>query len=158
MAAATVARNTPRLATDLFGGPARYRPMNGGSAVLAGTIGCLNNEGNLVPGTAATALVAEGRCEDSVDNTAGADGALSCNVRPGTYKWANSTSTDAITIADVGKPCFVVDNQTVARLSATEARSPAGMVSGITADGVWVEMSLEISLLILTRLDTLVVP
>lgn len=158
MSAATAARNTPRLATQGMGFSQRYRPMNGGVAILQGTIVCLDTDGNANPGAATAGFRTEGRAEESVDNTAGVDGAKSVNVLPGTFKWANGTTTSAITAADIGKPCYVIDNQTVGRLSATEARPPAGIVSAVASDGIWVEMSLAISLQIQTLLDTTVVP
>jgi hypothetical protein len=140
MTAALVARNTPLRAVDGMGKAAWNRPVNGGSILLAGTIGCLNTEGNAVPATAAVSLICQGRVETTVDNTAGADAAVSVDIRPGVFKWANSAAGDQITKAEIGKLCWLVDNQTVAKTSNAEARSPAGVVVDVESDGVWVAM------------------
>jgi hypothetical protein len=42
-------------------------------------------------------------------------------------------------LADVGKQCYLVDDQTVAKTDGTNTRSPAGFVRDVDADGVWVE-------------------
>ena len=53
--------------------------------------------------------------------------------------FANSSAGDLITIADIGKACFIVDDQTVAKTDGTGTRSRAGIVDGIEASGgVWV--------------------
>ena len=50
---------------------------------------------------------------------------------------ANSTA-DPVTLAQTGKDCYVVDSQTVAKTSDTNARPVAGKVLGLENDGVWV--------------------
>ena len=59
------------------------------------------------------------------------------SVRPSQF--ANSAATDAITLADIGKDCFIVDDQTVAKTDGSGTRSRAGRVFDVDADGVWVE-------------------
>lgn len=53
----------------------------------------------------------------------------------------NSAGVDAITIADVGRPCFVVDDETVALTSAGGTRPRAGIVHEVNGEGVWVDVS-----------------
>ena len=73
-----------------------------------------------------------------MDNT-GAAGAASVEYRIGLFLFANSSAGDLITIADIGKACFIVDDQTVAKTDGTGTRSRAGIVDGIEASGgVWV--------------------
>ena len=48
-------------------------------------------------------------------------------------------SADAITLADVGSDCYIVDDQTVAKTNGTNTRSVAGKVFDVDADGVWVD-------------------
>ena len=60
-------------------------------------------------------------------------------VEKGVHCLANSSSADAITLADIGSDCFIVDDQTVAKTSATNTRSVAGKVFDVDADGVWVD-------------------
>lgn len=106
--------------------------IQGGIAVLSA--------GFAAPGTAALGLIALGIFEDTADNTSGADGAINARVRRGTFKLANSTAGDAIAQANVGGPCFIVDDQTVALTDALGTRSYAGSVIQVDSDGVWVEL------------------
>lgn len=51
-------------------------------------------------------------------------------------------ATGLVAQADVGADCYVVDDQTVARTSATNTRSRAGIVVAVEPDGVWVQIGL----------------
>lgn len=134
MAALTTARNTPELSGGVLGYPvkASVKPIQGGIAVLSA--------GYAAPGTAATGLIAVGRFEETVDNSTGADAALSVRVKPGIFKFANSSAGDAIAQADVGADCYIVDDATVAKTSATNTRSVAGKIIAVATDGVWVKV------------------
>lgn len=136
MAALTTARNTP----ELSGGVRGY-PVKGGVKAIQGGIAVLT-AGYAAPGTTAVGLVAVGRFEEMVDNTSGADGAASVRVKPGTFKYANSSAGDLIAQADVGADCYIVDDATVAKTNGTNTRSRAGQIVGVTADGVWVQIGL----------------
>lgn len=69
------------------------------------------------------------------------NGEVRIEVVSGEFPFANSAAGDAITVADIGKAVFVVDDQTVAKTSATNTRAIAGRVTGIDADGtVWVRV------------------
>lgn len=98
-----------------------------------------NAAGFLTRGATATGCVGVGRAEKTVDNT-GAAGAVSVEYRTGSFLFANSAAGDLITIADIGRACFIVDDQTVARTDATATRSRAGIVEAVEATGVWVRM------------------
>ena len=134
MAALTAARNTPERAGDVVGYPvkASVKAIQGGIAVL--------NAGYAAPGTTALNLVAIGRFEETVDNTAGSNGDVSVQVKRGTFKFGNSSAGDLIAQADVGADCYIVDDQTVAKTSATNTRSVAGKIIAVDADGVWVKL------------------
>jgi hypothetical protein len=136
MTALTAARNTPERTGAILGFPVKgsTKAIQGGLAVL--------NAGYAAPGTTATGLVALGRFEETVDNTAGADGALNVTVKAGTFKFANSASADLIAQADVGATCYIVDDQTVAKTNGSSTRSAAGKVVAVDADGVWVKLGL----------------
>jgi hypothetical protein len=54
------------------------------------------------------------------------------------FLWAND-GADPVTQASIGKPCYVVDDQTVAATHNSNARSLAGTVLAVDASGVWVE-------------------
>ncbi|MCL5266711.1 MAG: hypothetical protein M1469_01230 [Bacteroidetes bacterium] len=138
MAAATQGRDTT--ARNLFG----LLPMAVAAAkhIFAGTQVVKNAAGYAEPATTALAKVALGRAKHEVDNTLGADGDLSITVEEGEFKFDNSAAADAITIADIGSPCYAVDDQTVAKTDGVGTRSKAGIVTGVDSDGVWVKMGL----------------
>lgn len=134
MTALTTARNTPERTGDVLGFPAKaaVKCLQGGLAVL--------NAGYAAPGTTATGLVAIGRFEETVDNSSGGNGDASVQVKRGTFKFANSAAGDLIAQADVGADCYIVDDQTVAKTSATNTRSVAGRIEAVDSDGVWVKV------------------
>lgn len=135
MTALTSDRNTPRAAGSVLS-----LPM---AAVLiyAGAIVCRNASGYATKGAVSTTLVGVGRANERVDNTAGAAGDKRINVEVDVFRFVNSADADAIAIADIGKPCYVVDDQTVAKTSGTNTRSIAGFVVDVDAQGVWVEFN-----------------
>ncbi len=132
MTALAAARSTPRR-------DARLLDFARAASVTcyAGAIGCLNSSGLATPGAVATTLKAVGRVVEQ-ESTAD-DGTVRVKMERGTFKFANSTSTDAITNAEYGASVYIVDDQTVAKTSGTSTRSVAGICRGVDADGVWVE-------------------
>lgn len=133
MAATTQDRNTPFKDGELI-----VAPVAAGVKILAGTIVAANAAGFAAPGATSATLSYLGMADANVDNTAGADGAVGVPVRRGkAFKWLND-SVDPVTQASLGRPCFIVDNQTVAKTNGTNTRSQAGIVVGLEADGVWV--------------------
>lgn len=125
--------------TDERSGKQFSYPMDGGSAVIKGAMVALDTSGNAVDVTATTGLIICGVAEESVDNTAGANGALRCTVRAGVFKWDNATAGDAITAADIGNPCYATDNETVSDVAT--GRSIAGVIVDVDDDGgIWVKM------------------
>jgi hypothetical protein len=68
--------------------------------------------------------VVKGRADTAVDNTGGSDGDVGVRVHTGVFEWENDSN--AVTQADVGRPVYVVDDQTVA--DETEG---SGLVAGI---------------------------
>lgn len=115
-------------------------PVLTGVKVLAGTLVALTAAGYAQGGATATTLVAVGVADETVDNTAGASGDLKVPVRrDGWFRFANSAAADAITIAEIGDSCYIVDNQTVAKTDGTGTRSVAGTIRDVDAQGVWIE-------------------
>lgn len=134
MTALTADRNTHKKDGELI--PV---PVAANAKIFAGAIVVANATGYGAPGSTATTLTYLGRAERYVDNTGGADGAKTVQVRrKSAFKFANFP-TDLVTQADFGKTCYIVDDQTVARTSGGATRSAAGKVVGVEADGVWVE-------------------
>lgn len=133
MAALAQDRSTPQRTGDI-----ESHPVKAATTIFAGSLVCLDAAGWLVPGAVATTLIARGRAEERVAN-AGANGALSAKVRRGIFRFANSAAGDAITRAEIGDPCYVVDDQTVAKTNGGNTRSVAGTIRDVDAQGVWVE-------------------
>ncbi|MCO8326812.1 hypothetical protein ABEG10_13910 [Burkholderia cenocepacia] len=134
MSATTQDRNTPYIDGEIVGIPVKANTL-----IRAGVIVCASATGYAVEGATAANLTYIGRADQYVDNSAGADGAKTVQVRRlKAFKWENF-GTDAVTLALLGKPCFIVDNQTVAATDGAGTRSKAGIVVGVDADGVWVQ-------------------
>jgi hypothetical protein len=139
MAALTDDRHTRRAEGDV-----ESYPVAASAKIFAGALVALNAAGFAAPGSTALNLVAAGRAEERVDNTSGAAGDLNVRVRRGIFRWANSAAADEITAAEIGDDCFIVDDQTVAKTSATNTRSVAGKVVQLDDQGVWVATGIVI--------------
>ena len=133
MTALSAPRNTPRRERTT-----RQVPVAAGAKLYAGAMVAINAAGFLVPVTAVTTLKAAARNEVLVDNTSGANGALSAVTKLGTFRYENSASADLITRADIGNDAYGVDDQTVAKTSATNTRSIVGKIFDVDDQGVWV--------------------
>lgn len=108
-------------------------PVKGSTTIHQGALVVMES-GLAIPGKVGTGLTAIGIAEESVVNS-GADGAKRVVTRRGTFKFFNSADADEVTAADIGKDCFVVDDQTVAKTNGTNTRSAAGAVIDVEADG-----------------------
>jgi hypothetical protein len=126
-------RNTEQRNGDLIN-----PPVAASTKIEAGKLVCANATGYAVEGSTATTLTALGRAEETVDNSAGADGALTVQVRRGTFKFKNS-ATNPVTQASLGKTVYVEDDETVAK-DASTTKSAAGKCVELASDGVWVEI------------------
>jgi hypothetical protein len=145
------------LATDRltkFAGPYPGRGTYGTAAnvrLFKGAMLALDSAGRVVPGGALStgALTAIGKCSAQYDNRTGsvlggAADAANAECEYGVFGWANSAAADAITVANVGQVCFMVDDQTVALTSAGGTRGPAGIVSEVRGTLVYVVMGPDI--------------
>ena len=121
MAALTADRNTPERAGDDF-----VFDMAANTTVYAGSLVMLDTSG---------------RADEQKTNGA-VVGAEKLRVRKGIFRWVNSAAADLITKAEIGDDCYIVDDQTVAKTSATNTRSRAGRVVDVDALGVWVATGL----------------
>ena len=133
MAALTQERNTTQLR-----GETRVEPLAASVKVWKGSLLMRNAAGFVTRGATATGCIGIGRAETTVDNSAGAAGEKVASSGRGIFGFANSEGGDAIGQADVGRLCYIVDDQTVAKTDGTESRSPAGIVDGIEGGTVWV--------------------
>ncbi len=115
-------------------------PVLAATKVLAGTLVVLTAAGYAQGGAVATTLKAVGMAEETADNTGGASGDIKVKVRrDGWFRFANSAAGDLITIADIGNNCYILDNQTVAKIDGSTTRSVAGKVRDVDATGIWIE-------------------
>jgi predicted RecA/RadA family phage recombinase len=104
--------------------------------IFAGAILMRNASGHLTEGATATGSYGVGRAEEAVTSTTA--GVTLQRFREGVFCFANSAAGDLIATADIGTVCYIVDDQTVAKTSGTNTRSPAGIVEDVDATGVWV--------------------
>lgn len=132
MTALTKDRDTPRrgLGVHSYGVKAATKIWAGALVVL--------NAGYAAGGTAATGLKAVGRAEHFADNSSGSNGDITIKVRSGVFQFNNSASGDLIAVADIGNDCYIVDDNTVAKTDNSGARSVAGKIVDVDAQGVWV--------------------
>ncbi len=133
MVALTADRNTPELLPG-----ERVGLLGATQTIFNGSLLMRNASGHLIKGATATGSFGVGRAEDNgVSTTAGV---TPQRYRPGTFRFANSSDGDLIVTADIGAACYIVDDQTVAKTNGTNTRSPAGIIDGVDAQGVWVRM------------------
>ena len=69
-----------------------------------------------------------------------ADGDVKVPVSAGVFLFKNSAGADEVRLADYGDDVFVVDDETVAKTSASNTRPKAGVVVDVESVGVWVSV------------------
>jgi hypothetical protein len=116
-----------------------HLPVAAATIIYNGGMVAVNLSGYAVPASADPTLVVIGVAQATVDNSAGSAGALSVPVRRGVFGMVNGGTTDALSAADVGRPCYASDDQTVNRTRAG-ARPLAGIVHSIENSVVYVRM------------------
>jgi len=140
MTAATVSIRTPEKGTGPIGRTLPPFPVAAAIIILQGVLVAVNQSGYLVEASADPSLRVIGRSEEYVDNSAGTAGAKTCKVKRGIFGWTNSGTTQALSDLHIGRPCYAVDNQTVALRNPTGVYPYAGRVYDVDADGlVYVE-------------------
>lgn len=128
-------RNTIQIGDGLL----REIGVKANAIIYAGAL-VVVDAGFAAPGRTALNLVAIGRAEQTVNNTGGADGAQRVKVRRGVFAFKNS-ATDPIVAADLGKDCYVVDDEIVAKTSGANTRSVAGKVFQVDGDAIFVDFA-----------------
>lgn len=127
-------RNTPYMDAEIL-----PLPVAAGVVIFMGALVCADADGFVTPGAASTTLTYLGRADAHVDNTNGADGDAVVPVRYGkAFRFANS-GTDPVGQSLLGKPAYIVDDETVAGTDGTGTRSESGIVVGIDDAGVWIK-------------------
>lgn len=118
--------------------------MAAGAVIFAGGLVVKDSTGYAKPGVTGLGLTVLGRADSYVSNSGGSAGDTTIEVEAGVFKVANSSGIDEITAADIGKVCYLVDDQTVARTSGGVSRSGAGIVMGVEDTGVWVKVGFDV--------------
>lgn len=136
MTALAADRNTPAIA-----GTRRQFNVLAATKIFAGALVMIDANGRAAKGATATAKKGVGRAAALADNSAGANDAITVDVDVGIFRYANSSAGEAITKADIGATCYIVDDQTVAKTDGTGTRSPAGTVFDVDSLGVWVKFA-----------------
>ncbi len=147
MTALSAARNTkkynPDVAPELIS-----VPVAASTRIYQGSLVGIDANGRAVAGVSVASSRILGQAIEESNNSAGAAGDKSVRVRMGVFYFANSSSTDAITAAHVGMPCYAVDDDQVALTSNSGARRRAGIVVEVSStDGVavWLGSQAELS-------------
>lgn len=104
--------------------------------LFQGAIVCTNAAGDAVPGSTATTLTAQGISQGNYVGGPVA-GTVRANVKRGCFLLKNH-GADPVTKAERNKPCFIVDDETVAKTDGAGTRSKAGIVHEVSDGGVWV--------------------
>ena len=106
--------------------------------VLAGHIAVVDAIGYAEHGKTATDLTYLGVFDETIDNTAGADGDVTVLVRTHAAFLLDNSNSDPVDQSSVGMKCYIHDSTTVCKTSAVGTKSQGGVVLEITNEGVWV--------------------
>lgn len=109
-------RNTPFNDGKLF--PV---PCEAGAKIDVGNLVCANSAGYAIAGAKGSGNTLLGLCDEAVDNTNGAQGERVVMVRRGLAVLLENHSGDAVTQAEVGKPCYLHDSVTVSKTDGGNA-------------------------------------
>lgn len=131
MAALTGDRNTEW--TRLDGEVTPSPGMKANTTIFNGAGVCVDANGFLVPASDTANLRTQGVAREKGVSTGLADGALRLRVGYGVFAF-KTTGVNAITVADIGKLAYWLDDQTVVRAAGATNDVPAGTVEGIDPD------------------------
>jgi hypothetical protein len=147
MVALTAPRRTAERATDYehhFGVKAGVTIHGGALVILAAGWLRPAREGqgadNAAKAADAATYRAVGVATDSIVGGA-ADGAVSLDVASGVFPFAIGGGGDALSDADIGRACFVIDDQTVGKTNPNNTRCVAGCLLDVADGFAWVQVS-----------------
>lgn len=101
-------------------------------------------DGKVKKGFTATTLICIGVSQENL--LTGTSNTRRLKARSGVWgPFANSAAADAIAADDIGKDCFIVDDNTLALTNGTNTRSRAGQVYEVDASGVWVAITFPLA-------------
>lgn len=113
------------------------------TTIYAGAIAATNATGDLIPASDTAGITVQGRARKQMVNATGAAAAPAhgAGVEAGVFGY-DTTGGSAITKADIGKSCFILDDHTVVRTGGTVNAIVAGTVDDVDSDGtVWVKIN-----------------
>jgi hypothetical protein len=121
------------------------RPVKAATKIFAGSMVGVDSSGNAMPAglIAGGTLYCAGVSRAQADNSAGAAGDVKARIERGIFPMNNSAAGDAITDGDIGKLCYVVDDNTVAKTDGAAARAAAGRIFGMEGTSVLVEFGVH---------------
>jgi hypothetical protein len=137
MANVTADRLTPRLGDHTLVELPDF-PMKAAKTVYEGLMVGLTSGGFLVDAGDGTCAQVIGIADKFCDNSAGADGAISCPVRRGAHKFDNSTANPVVQGSMYLTTAKAEDNHTVCVAAGTGV-AIKGRLLRLDADGVYVE-------------------
>jgi len=111
-------------------------PAAAGELLVECTMAVINGDGYAETATQATGLQIAGCVQRWCDNRTGADGAVSVDIKRGTFVWENDGT---IHETDILKKCYIKDGVTVS-LTA-DGSSIAGTILAVEPDGITVDMT-----------------
>lgn len=115
-------------------------PVAASTKIEAGNLVALDADGYLVHAADTAGLTVIGVSEETKDNSAGADGALTCLVRRKKAFLFENSATNAVTQALVGKSVYVEDSVTMSS-AAADNDIVAGKCLSVSSEGVLVEVA-----------------
>lgn len=107
------------------------RQFEAAAKIYTGALVALNSAGKAVPASDTAGLTVIGRAELT------AESGKMVTVKTGCFRFDNSTSTAEIKATEIGKVCYVADDQTVSKTGGTN-NIVAGLVFDVDKKGVWV--------------------
>lgn len=141
MAATTIDRNTARKLVERI--VAEDALLAATTTIPNGVLVATNAAGELINAADVAGATVIGRAPRRMVNGAGAASKINpkAYAEAGVFKFG-TTGGNAVTAADVGKNCFVLDNQTVVKTAGTVNAIVAGVVDSIDPDGgIWVKVN-----------------
>ncbi len=138
MAALTAARDTRELITGAQKYLRHVEPAAGAKLYIGG-IAALNAEGKAIPAGDTADLVVVGRVED-IDEDTGL-----VTVCSGVYLYDNGTEGEKLTVADLNKPVYALDDQTLGKAGGTN-KIVAGVLRDVMPNG---QLAVEIGNIVL---------
>jgi hypothetical protein len=148
---------------ERFGQFVEAVPVAAAVIVYAGALAAIDASGNANPASDTAGLRVLGRCEGQpgpgivgldADNSLGAAGAITANIKKGVFKFDNSTG-NAVTAAQIGRLAYVEDDHTINKDGGAN-KIEAGLVIGLddSAASVWIDTRVQTAQISLTLTQT----